>query len=95
MILPGAVGAAATLATAATTATLGAVDGSLLGLVQAQEFLFLPPICLAIALVTAAARREDMRTILKQAFRSWVILTLGILAFMLLTTYLFEWILPG
>ena len=50
--------------------------------VAAAEFAYLPPICLAIALVTSAARRDDMRGILKQAARSWLILTVGILIFM-------------
>ena len=43
---------------------------ALLALVKLSEFLFLPPICLAIALVTSAAHREDMRDILRHAVRA-------------------------
>ncbi|MHC4818812.1 MAG: hypothetical protein ACYTF8_12235 [Planctomycetota bacterium] len=68
---------------------------AVLALVKLSEFLFLPPICLAIALVTAAAHREDMRDILRHAVRAWVILIVGIVVFMVFVSYLFEWILPG
>ena len=63
--------------------------------VAAAEFGYLPPICLAIALVTSAARRDDMRGILKQAARSWLILTVGILIFMLALSFGMEWLLPA
>jgi len=67
---------------------------SLLGLLTTGDFLFLPPICLAIALVTSAAHREDMGRILHHALRSWLVLMGGILLFMVAVSYLFEWILP-
>ena len=67
---------------------------TLLGLLTAGEFLFLPPICLAIALVTSAAHREDMGAILRHALRAWLVLMGGILLFMVVVSYLFEWILP-
>ena len=69
--------------------------GALLGLVKLSEFLFLPPICLAIALVTSAAHREDLRVILRHAVRAWIILIVGILVFMVLVSFFFEWVLPG
>ncbi len=59
------------------------------------EFLFMPPICLAIALVTSAAHREDMTTYLPRAMRSWVVLMAGILVFMIVQSYLFELLLPS
>ncbi len=59
------------------------------------EFLFMPPICLAIALVTSAAHLEDMSTYLPRAMRSWVVLMAGILVFMIVQTDLFEWLLPS
>ena len=68
--------------------------GALLGLVKLSEFLFLPPICFAIALVTSAAHREDMRDILRHAVRAWIILIVGILLFMVLISFFFEWVLP-
>jgi len=64
-----------------------------LGLVTLVEFLFLPPVCLAIALVTAASHREDMRAILRHALRSWIVLVGGILLFMVGVSFFFEWIL--
>jgi NhaP-type Na+/H+ or K+/H+ antiporter len=67
----------------------------LLAIVQAKEFLFLPPICLAIALVTSAAHRESMRDILSHAWRAWIVLMVGMIAFALAISYLFEWLLPG
>lgn len=68
---------------------------TLLALVQASEFLFLPPICLAIALVTSAAHRDDMREIFRHALRSWLVLLGGMLVFAVFVSYLFEWLLPG
>jgi len=68
---------------------------TLLALVQVSEFALLPPVCLAIALVTSAAHREDLREIFRHALRSWVVLVLGILAFMVAVSYFFEWVLPG
>jgi len=66
----------------------------LFALVKGIEFWFLPPICLAIALVTSAAHREDMRVILRHAIKSTVILVVGILVFMVAVSLFFEWILP-
>jgi hypothetical protein len=68
---------------------------ALLALVRLSEFLFLPPVCFAIALVTAAAHREDMGDILRHAVRAWIILIVGILIFMVLVSFFFEWVLPG
>jgi hypothetical protein len=65
---------------------------SLLALVQPSEFLLLPPLCLAIALVTAAAHREDLREILRHALRAWIVTVVGILAFAVTESYVFEWI---
>jgi len=75
-------------------ATLHALDG-LSGLVLPSEYVFLPPICLAIALVMSAAHRDDMRQILRHALRSWATLVAGILVFMFAASYLLEWILPS
>jgi hypothetical protein len=63
--------------------------------IQAVEFLFLPPICLAIALVTSAAHRESLREILSHAWRAWFVLMAGLVAFSLTISFLFEWLLPG
>jgi hypothetical protein len=68
---------------------------SLLALVTPTEFLFLPPICLAIALVSSAAHRDNMRSILQHAFRSWLILMGGIVVFMVCVSFFFEWVLPS
>ena len=67
----------------------------ILALVQWSEFLFLVPICLAIAIVTSAAHREDMHAILRHAMRAWVLLVVGNLVFIGLITHIFEWVLPG
>jgi hypothetical protein len=66
----------------------------LLGLVQLAEFAYLPPLCLAIALVTSAAHREDIREILRHAVRAWIVTCGGILVFLLCVSYFVEWILP-
>ena len=68
---------------------------TMVALVTLTEFLFLPPICLAIALVTSASHRESIREIVSHALRAWVVLTGGIVAFMLVISYFFEWVLPG
>jgi len=65
-----------------------------LAVLDASRFLFLVPICLAIALVTSAAHHADMRGVLRHALRSWATMLFGILAFMAALSYLFEWILP-
>jgi len=67
---------------------------ALLALVQPGEFLFLIPICLAIALVTSAAHREDMREILHHALRAWVVTVVGIFVFLVVVTVTVEVILP-
>ena len=67
----------------------------LLALVRPVEFLFLPPICFAIALVTSAAHREEMGEILRHAVVQWVKLLIGISVFALALTLLLGWILPG
>ena len=72
----------------------GALHGLVLALVQLSEYWFLPPICLAIALVSAASNREDVRTIFRHALRSWWMLMVGIAVFTLLVTTLFGWLLP-
>jgi len=65
-----------------------------LALVPLVEYAFLPPLCLAIALVTSAAHREDMRAILRHALRSWLVTVAGIIAFMIVVTVVVGWILP-
>lgn len=65
-----------------------------LGLVHFAEFAFLPPLCLAVAVVTAAAHREDMREILRHAARAWLVTLGGILLFLVAVSFFVEWILP-
>jgi len=67
---------------------------ALFALVRLGEFAFLPPLCLAIALVTSAAHREDMKEIFRHALRSWIVTLGGILVFMVSVSYLVGWILP-
>lgn len=67
---------------------------SILALVPGIEFVFLPPILLAIALVTAAAHRENMRSILFHALRAWIVLLVGLTVFALTLTTTFELLLP-
>ena len=67
----------------------------LLALVRPAEFVFLPPICLAIALVTSASHREDLGEILRHAMVNWIKLMAGIAVFALILTFLLGWILPG
>ncbi len=68
---------------------------TILAALQWSDFAFLPPICLAIAIVTAAAHREDIRDIVAHGTRAWFILMVGIMAFALGISYFFEWMLPG
>lgn len=70
------------------------IAAELLGLVRIGEFAFLPPLCLAVALVTSAAHREDMREILRHALRAWMVTLGGIVVFMLGVSHFVEWILP-
>ena len=67
---------------------------ALLALVTPVEYLFLPPILLAIALVTSAAHREDMGTILRHAMRSWIVMLGGILVFVVAVSFFFDAVLP-
>ena len=67
----------------------------LLAVLQWADFLFLPPICLAIAIVTAAAHREDVPDILRHAARGWMVLMAGIFVFAFTISFFFEWVLPG
>jgi len=66
----------------------------ILAALTAGDYLLLPPICLAIALVTSAAHREKMSDILRHAMRSWLILMGGIVLFMFAQTFFFEFVLP-
>jgi len=65
-----------------------------LGLVHPGEYALLPFLCLAIALVTSAAHREDMRAILRHALRAWFVTLGGILLFTVAVSILVKWILP-
>ncbi len=76
------------------TIALHAPASLVLGLMELGEYGFLPPICLAIALVTSAAHRESMPAILRHAARSWFVLMGGIFAFMITISFFFEWVLP-
>jgi hypothetical protein len=58
------------------------------------EYLFLPPILFAIALVTSAAHREDAGTILRHAVRSWLVMLGGIVLFVIAVSFFFEAVLP-
>lgn len=68
--------------------------GSLLALVHLEEFALLPPLCLAIALVTAAAPRENMRSILRHALRGWLVTLGGIIVFMIVVSVVVRWTNP-
>ena len=70
------------------------IAAELLGLVHLVEYAFLPPLCLAVALVTSAAHREDMREILRHALRAWIVTFGGIVLFMLAVSYFVLWIKP-
>ena len=58
------------------------------------EFVWMVPLCIAIALVSSAAHRERMSDIVRHAVRSTVMLVGGLLVFMVAISYLFEWLLP-
>ena len=68
---------------------------TLLALLSWPDFLWLPPICASIAIVTAAAHREQIRDILAHALRAWLVLMVGIVVFANVVSFLFEWWLPG
>ena len=69
------------------------IAAEMLGLVPLVEYAF-PPLCLAVALVTSAAHREDMREILRHAVRAWIVTFGGIILFMLVVSHFFGWKLP-
>ena len=46
-----------------------------------------------LALVTAAAHREDMRSILRHALRAWLVTLGGIVLFMIGVSVLVKWVL--
>ena len=58
------------------------------------EFLWMVPLCIAIAIVSSAAHREQIGDILRHAVRSTAMLIGGLLAFMVAISYVFEWLLP-
>jgi hypothetical protein len=64
------------------------------GIVPAGEFVWLLPLCCAIALVSAASHRDDIREIVRHAARGAAILIVGLLAFMVTISFTFEWALP-
>ena len=66
---------------------------ALLAAVPADEFLWLVPICIAIAIVSSAAHREDARTILRHSVKSTFMILGGLLAFMVGVSYIVEWLL--
>ena len=66
---------------------------ALLAAVPPDEFVWLVPLCIAIALVSSAAHREDMGAILRHAVRSTAMILGGLLAFMVGVSYLVEWLL--
>ncbi len=67
---------------------------SLMGIVPAGEFVWLLPLCTAIAIVSSAAHREELRDILRHAAKSALLLIGGLLVFMVSVSFLFEWLLP-
>jgi len=70
------------------------IASALLALVHAGEFALLPPLCLAIALVTSAAHRDDMRGILRHALRAWLVTLGGIVLFMIVVSVIVGWVVP-
>ena len=67
----------------------------MVGLLTLGDFFFLPPICLAIAIVTSAAHREEMPKIFRHAVKSWVVYVGGMVLFLFLQTWFFNWVLPS
>jgi hypothetical protein len=65
-----------------------------LAIVPAGEFIWLLPLCTAIAVVSSAAHREEMGDILRHAAKSTLFLLGGLLVFMVTVSFLFEWLLP-
>jgi len=70
------------------------IVSQLLALVPAEEFAWLLPLCVAIALVSSAAHREKMGPILGHAAKSTALIFGGLLAFMVCVSYAVEWLLP-
>jgi hypothetical protein len=66
----------------------------MLAILEPARFLFLLPLCLSIALVTSAARHDDLRGVFRHALRSFTTTLLGILIFMAALSWFFEWVLP-
>jgi len=66
----------------------------IVGVVSAGEFVWLVPLCCAIALVSASSHRDDIKEIVRHAARGAVILIVGLLAFMVTISFVFEWALP-
>jgi len=64
-----------------------------LATVPTDEFMWLAPLCVAIALVSSAAHREDVKTILRHAVKSTALILGGLLAFMVCVSYAVEWLL--
>jgi hypothetical protein len=62
--------------------------------VPASEFVWLLPLCVAIALVSSSSHRDDIREIFRHAARGAVVLIVGLLAFMVSISFVFEWALP-
>jgi len=67
---------------------------ALLGTVPGNEFFWLVPLCVAIALVSSAAHREQIGQILRHAVKSSALILGGLLAFMVCVSYAVEWLLP-
>ena len=67
----------------------------MIALLTLAEFFWLPPICFSIAVVTAAAHRDDLREIFRHGVRAWLVLMIGIFVFANGISFFFEWILPG
>ena len=65
-----------------------------LAAVPATEFVWLLPLCVAIALVSSAAHREEMGSILRHAAKSTALIFGGLIAFMVGVSYAVQWLLP-
>jgi len=73
---------------------LAQVSGGLLATVPATEFFWMVPLCVAIALVSSAAHRENTAQILRHAAKSTALILGGLLGFMVCVSYAVEWLLP-
>ena len=72
---------------------LAAELSPLLAAVPAEEFFWLVPLCIAIAIVSSAAHREDARAILRHSVKSTGMILGGLMAFMVGVSYIVEWLL--